>query len=88
MLSVVSSGGHQASSGAARVARKPVSTGNRAIDPVHLRPAEADLLVGGASKTRQKLGWKPKNFAERVKELVAGDLAIARREAANGKNPV
>src|SRR5712672_4369723 len=59
------------------------------IDPTYFRPTEVDLLVGDSSKARQKLGWKPKTtFAELVKEMVAGDLAIARREAANGKNPV
>src|SRR5260370_42210368 len=59
------------------------------IDPVYFRPTEVDLLVGDASKAREKLGWKPKTpFAELVKEMVAGDLEIARREAANGKDPV
>jgi GDPmannose 4,6-dehydratase len=59
------------------------------IDPQYFRPTEVDELIGDASKARAKLGWKPKtNFAELVKEMVAGDLAIARREAANGKNPV
>ncbi|HEY5125954.1 MAG TPA: GDP-mannose 4,6-dehydratase, partial [Bradyrhizobium sp.] len=46
-------------------------------------------LIGDASKARQKLGWEPKtSFAQLVKEMVAGDLAIARREVANGKDPV
>jgi GDPmannose 4,6-dehydratase len=59
------------------------------IDPVYFRPTEVDLLIGDASKARQRLGWKPKTtFAQLVKEMVAGDLAIARREIANGKNPV
>ena len=59
------------------------------IDPVYFRPTEVDLLIGDASKARQKLGWKPKTpFAQLVKEMVAGDLAIARREVANGKNSV
>ena len=30
------------------------------IDPVYFRPTEVDLLVGDASKAREKLGWKPK----------------------------
>ena len=30
------------------------------IDPVYFRPTEVDLLLGDASKARQKLGWKPK----------------------------
>jgi GDPmannose 4,6-dehydratase len=59
------------------------------IDPTYFRPTEVDLLVGDASKAREKLGWKPKTtFAQLVKEMVAGDLAIARREAANGKHAV
>src|ERR1700684_3775245 len=59
------------------------------IDPTYFRPTEVDLLIGDASKARQKLGWKPKtSFAELVKEMVAEDLAIARREVANGKHPV
>ena len=59
------------------------------IDPIYFRPTEVDLLIGDSSKARQKLGWAPKtSFAELVKEMVAADLAIARREVANGKNPV
>ena len=47
------------------------------------RPTEVDLLIGDASKAREQLGWKPKtSFAQLVKEMVASDLAIAKREAA------
>jgi GDPmannose 4,6-dehydratase len=57
------------------------------VDPVYFRPTEVDLLVGDASKARDKLGWKPKTtFMQLVKEMVAGDLDIARREISNGKN--
>jgi GDPmannose 4,6-dehydratase len=59
------------------------------IDPTYFRPTEVELLIGDASKAHQKLGWKPKtSFAELVSEMVASDLAAARREAANGKNAV
>src|SRR6476660_342712 len=59
------------------------------IDPVYFRPTEVDLLVGDASKAREKLGWQPKtSFAQLVKEMVASDLADARREVANGKSSV
>ena len=59
------------------------------IDPQYFRPTEVDELIGDASKARQKLGWTPKTtFAQLVKEMMAGDLAIARREVANGRNPV
>jgi GDPmannose 4,6-dehydratase len=59
------------------------------IDPQYFRPTEVDELIGDAGKARAKLGWTPKtSFAELVREMVAGDLAIARREAAGGKNTV
>ena len=59
------------------------------IDPTYFRPTEVDLLIGDASKARQKLGWKPKTlFAELAKEMVASDLAAARQEVANGKTSV
>jgi GDPmannose 4,6-dehydratase len=59
------------------------------IDPQYFRPTEVDLLIGDASKAHQKLGWKAEtSFADLVKQMVAGDLEIARREIANGKNAV
>ena len=59
------------------------------IDPQYFRPTEVDLLIGDASKAYKKLGWKPQtSFTELVKQMVAGDLEIARREIANGKNAV
>jgi GDPmannose 4,6-dehydratase len=59
------------------------------IDPVYFRPTEVDLLIGDASKAREKLGWKPKTtFTQLVKEMMAGDLATAKREIVNGKTPV
>jgi GDPmannose 4,6-dehydratase len=59
------------------------------VDPVYFRPTEVDLLIGDATKARDKLGWKPKTaFAQLVKEMIASDLAAARREVANGKTSV
>ncbi len=59
------------------------------IDPQYFRPTEVDLLVGDASKARQKLGWKPKtSFAQLVKDMVASDLDEAKRENANGRRSV
>ncbi|MBU3689302.1 MAG: GDP-mannose 4,6-dehydratase [Acidimicrobiales bacterium mtb01] len=49
-------------------------------DPKFFRPAEVDLLIGDATKAREKLGWKPEvSFPELVKMMVAHDL---KREAA------
>jgi GDPmannose 4,6-dehydratase len=52
-----------------------------AIDPRYFRPTEVDLLVGDASKARQKLGWHHKtSFADLVKEMLASDLVQVRLE--------
>lgn len=46
------------------------------IDEKFLRPAEVDLLIGDASKAREKLGWEPKtSFEELVHIMVEADLA-------------
>jgi len=59
------------------------------IDSTYFRPTEVDLLVGDASKARDRLGWKPKRtFAELVEEMMLSDLAEARQEAAHGKRKV
>jgi GDPmannose 4,6-dehydratase len=51
------------------------------IDPRYFRPAEVDLLLGDASKAREKLGWKPKvGFQELVKMMVDADMEAVRRE--------
>ncbi|MEO0478924.1 MAG: GDP-mannose 4,6-dehydratase [Planctomycetota bacterium] len=51
------------------------------VDPRYFRPAEVDLLLGDASKARERLGWEPKmSFDELVRTMVATDLEIAERE--------
>lgn len=46
-----------------------------AIDPNYFRPTEVDLLIGNASKAKEKLGWEPKiTLSEIIKEMVASDL--------------
>jgi GDPmannose 4,6-dehydratase len=57
------------------------------VDPRYFRPTEVDLLLGDASKARQKLGWEPKcSLEELVKDMMAGDLAEAERDAHMLKN--
>jgi GDPmannose 4,6-dehydratase len=49
-------------------------------DPAFFRPAEVDLLVGDASKAREKLGWEPQvNFPELVAMMVDADLERTRQ---------
>ena len=53
------------------------------VDPRYHRPTEVDTLLGDASKARSRLGWRPEiGFDELVKEMVAADLELARRDAA------
>lgn len=45
------------------------------VDPKFFRPAEVDVLLGDASKAKQKLGWKPKTDLNRLIEMmVQADL--------------
>ena len=51
------------------------------VDPKYHRPTEVDLLVGDASKCKEKLGWEPKhNLQALVKEMVVADVELFRRE--------
>jgi GDPmannose 4,6-dehydratase len=53
------------------------------IDPRYFRPAEVDLLLGDATKAKEKLGWQPKtSFKEMVRLMVEHDLDLAREEVA------
>jgi GDPmannose 4,6-dehydratase len=50
------------------------------IDERFLRPAEVDLLLGDATKARQKLGWVPETSLEQlVVEMVDADLTRIKR---------
>jgi GDPmannose 4,6-dehydratase len=45
------------------------------IDPAFVRPAEVDLLVGDATKAKEKLGWMPKvTFPQLVEMMLRADL--------------
>ena len=51
-------------------------------DARFMRPAEVDLLVGDASKARERLGWKPTvAFHELVEMMVDNDLALLKAAA-------
>jgi GDPmannose 4,6-dehydratase len=50
------------------------------IDSRYYRPAEVDLLIGDATKAKQKLGWQPKvTFKELVRLMTEADLADLRQ---------
>jgi GDPmannose 4,6-dehydratase len=52
------------------------------IDPKLQRPAEVELLIGNATKARNKLGWSPtRTFFDLVKEMVQSDVELVARQA-------
>lgn len=56
------------------------------VDPRYFRPAEVDLLLGDASKAREKLGWIPAtDVRELARIMVEHDLELAQRELHNEK---
>jgi GDPmannose 4,6-dehydratase len=47
------------------------------VDEKYVRPAEVDLLIGDATKAKEKLGWKQEvGFEELVKMMVDNDLQL------------
>ena len=51
------------------------------FDPIYLRSAEVDILLGDASKIKRELGWQPKyTFDQLVEEMIASDMELAKRE--------
>jgi GDPmannose 4,6-dehydratase len=49
------------------------------IDPAYFRPTEVDLLLGDASKARERLGWEATTtFAELVRIMVEADVEAER----------
>ena len=51
------------------------------IDQNYYRPTEVDLLVGDASKAKEKLNWHPTyNLHQIVEEMVLSDLQMAKKK--------
>jgi len=51
------------------------------VDEAFLRPADVDLLIGDATKAKQKLGWQPSiTFEEMIQKMVEADLAALKKQ--------
>ncbi len=51
------------------------------VDPRYFRPSEVDLLIGDATKAKEKLGWVHETGLEDlVKEMIATDMATLHDE--------
>ena len=51
------------------------------VDPRYFRPTEVDLLIGDATKARDKLGWIPEyNLNSLVDEMMSSDLKLMTKD--------
>ncbi|WP_411893495.1 GDP-mannose 4,6-dehydratase [Winogradskyella sp. A2] len=51
------------------------------VDPRYFRPTEVDLLVGDASKAKQKLGWECEySLEDLIKEMMQSDIKLMHKQ--------
>lgn len=51
------------------------------VDPNYFRPTEVDLLIGDATKAKEKLGWVPKHsLDDLIREMVECDMKLYAKE--------
>ena len=51
------------------------------VDPQYFRPTEVDLLIGDASKAKEKLGWSPKyNLDTLIEDMIFSDIKLFKKE--------
>ncbi len=52
-----------------------------AVDSNYFRPTEVDLLVGDATKAKEKLGWEPEyTLSDLVKEMMKSDIKLMQKQ--------
>jgi GDPmannose 4,6-dehydratase len=52
-----------------------------AVDPKYFRPTEVDLLIGDATKAKEKLGWVPEyNLKDLVKDMMKSDIKLMQKD--------
>jgi len=52
-----------------------------AVDPHYFRPTEVDLLIGDATKAKEKLGWVPEfTLQDLVKDMMDNDVNLMKKE--------
>jgi len=52
------------------------------VDPKYFRPTEVDLLVGDATKAREKLGWIPRyDLDGLITDMMKSDIRLMQKDA-------
>ncbi|RXG20462.1 GDP-mannose 4,6-dehydratase [Leeuwenhoekiella aequorea] len=52
-----------------------------AVDPKYFRPTEVDLLIGDATKAKEKLGWVPEyELKDLVTDMMQSDLKLMKKD--------
>ena len=52
-----------------------------AVDKKYFRPTEVDLLIGDATKAKEKLGWVPKyDLADLIEDMMTSDLKLMTKQ--------
>lgn len=52
-----------------------------AVDPKYFRPTEVELLIGDASKAKNKLGWVPEyDLQDLVKDMMTHDIRLMQKD--------
>jgi GDPmannose 4,6-dehydratase len=52
-----------------------------AVDEKYFRPTEVDLLIGDATKAKEKLGWIPNyDLAALVEDMMSSDIILMEKQ--------
>lgn len=52
-----------------------------AVDPAYFRPTEVDLLIGDATKAKEKLNWTPEyDLDGLIKDMMQSDIKVMKKE--------
>ncbi|MEL0455281.1 GDP-mannose 4,6-dehydratase [Flavobacteriaceae bacterium SZ-1-7] len=59
----------------------PIGREVLSVDPKYFRPTEVDLLIGDATKAKEKLGWVPEyDLKALVKDMMQSDVTLMKKE--------
>jgi GDPmannose 4,6-dehydratase len=51
------------------------------VDEKYYRPTEVDLLIGDATKAKEKLGWEPKcDLKDLIDDMMSNDLKLMKKD--------